>query len=106
MKINQQFFLFLIIIISLSKNAYSQRFRSYKREKKEDPLKEPCESDDNQPFRISIKDYKYLKAQKFEFYKIKDLNVKLFTFTQPKASLPVIAYKPIQINNKYMQVLI
>ena len=39
-------------------------------------------------------------------YKIKDVNVKLFTFTQPKASLPVIAFKPIQINNKYIQVLI
>ena len=39
-------------------------------------------------------------------YKIKDVNIKLFTLTQPKASLPVIAYKPIQINNKYMQVLI
>ena len=39
-------------------------------------------------------------------YKIKDVNVKLFTFTQPKASPPFIAYKPIQINNKYMQVLI
>ena len=30
----------------------------------------------------------------------------LFTFTQPKASLPVISAKPIQINNKYMQVLL
>ena len=39
-------------------------------------------------------------------YKIKDVNVKLFTFTQPKDSLPVIDYKPIQINNKYIQVLI
>ena len=27
--------------------------------------------------------------------KVKDANVKLFSFTQPKASLPVISVKPI-----------